>query len=32
VINQVRQQEQLTPEELMQFSRLIDEFQKQVKS
>lgn len=32
VINQVRQQDQITPEELMQFSRLIDEFQKQVKS
>jgi hypothetical protein len=32
VINQVRQQDQLTPGELMQFSRLIDEFQKQVKS
>jgi hypothetical protein len=32
VINQVRQQDQVTPEELMQFSRLIDEFQKQVKS
>ena len=32
VINQVRQQDQLTPEELMQFSRLIDDFKKQVNS